>query len=534
MLTPPQDQIELSRARFSQKFRLCFRKEEVQSDIRELRDFVSDFEKLTSEIIEQLRDLDINKPSSESLNRRTATYWNDLERYRQIRTASVSLYDTFTFRWSCATHQQHVAIISLKDEGSRETKQPRKSSVIRFNAMISPTTPESSPLWLEIEHVNVTTDKDTGACGDGNLTTETKPSDVWTSTMETLQKNAQRSVTPPDLPRIPKKLIKRPPSVDQAPRKKKVVQFLPILTAVSQRTAVLSKIAEHDDTAVSEEPPVRNLGRIAEFCSHFEANTSNSSSMCIGYLRHTGIYRFYPPAAPSAPISNRKKNLFDVISWIAEDDSSRVLPRTATFHLARELASAVLQYHSTPWLPQIWYSSHVQLFGIDEVLQDPENLHLPSPYFQAAFSQTRLAPEEDRPDTTGTSQSSSHQARNLMRDLANARFSRNRVLFCLGIVFLELGYGKTWPRLRQSVTAKLSPDHTDYQAAMSLSKSRVLKERMGLQYPSVVEKCLGCDFARGDDLGSQELQGAFLVDVVNVLREEERKLSELHKEVYNL
>lgn len=75
------------------------------------------------------------------------------------------------------------------------------------------------------------------------------------------------------------------------------------------------------------------------------------------------------------------------------------------FHLARELASAVLQYHSTPWLSQVWHSNHVHLFGIDEVLQDPQNLHLPSPYFRAAFSRTRQA-LGDRPDANVASRSS--------------------------------------------------------------------------------------------------------------------------------
>lgn len=197
--------------------------------------------------------------------------------------------------------------------------------------MISPTTTQSSPLWLEIEHVNITVDKDTGACANGNAAAETKSDEVWMSTMETLQKNAQTVVILTSAPRIPNKLKKRPPSIGQGPPKKKAVQFLPILTAASQETAASPKTTEHNDTVVSEGPPVRNLGRIADFCNHFEANRFNCNSICIGYLRHTGIYRFYPPTAPPAPISIRQKNLFDVISWIAEDDSSRVLQRTATF-----------------------------------------------------------------------------------------------------------------------------------------------------------------------------------------------------------
>ncbi|KAK1759061.1 hypothetical protein QBC47DRAFT_371008 [Echria macrotheca] len=523
------DQIELSQTKFSQKFRLCFGKEEVQRDIKELRDFVNDFGQLTKEIITQLRDLDIQNSSSEGLARRTPTYWNDLERYRQIRAASASLYDTFSFRWSCASHQQHLAIISLKDQSSANPQPAEECRKIRFSAVIRPANTQSSPLRLEIEHINITADKKSGASTNGTMTAESTSDKAWLSILETIQSNSQRIVIPSNAERIPNKLKKRSPSEDQGSPRKKTVGFLPIRSTVSQETTPYTKSTERNVTPVGEEIPMRNLGRIAEFCHHFETSRSTCSSVCIGYLKHTGIYRFYPPATPREAISNRQKNLFDVISWIAEDDSSRMLPRTATFHLARELASAVLQYHSTPWLPQIWHSSHVHLLGIDEALESPDNLYLPSPYFPAAFSRRRAAGEGPDVDRASVPTAA------IVQDLVNAKFSRNPVLFCLGIILLELGYGRTWPRLRQSAVAKLPSDQTDssYHVAMCLSRGRVLKERMGSEYALVVERCLGCDFARGDDLDDEGLQGAFLVDVVNVLREEERTLTKVHMQIHH-
>ena len=43
---------------------------------------------------------------------------------------------------------------------------------------------------------------------------------------------------------------------------------------------------------------------------------------------------------------------------------------------------------------------------------------------------------------------------------------------------------------------------------------------MGLTYPKVIKKCLGCDFGLGEtDLDNEDLQRVFLEDVVTTLRQ---------------
>ncbi|KAM7215490.1 hypothetical protein V8F06_009156 [Rhypophila decipiens] len=471
-------------------------------------------------IIEQLGDLDVKKPSAASLARRRPAYWNSLERYRQIQAASSSLYGTFAFQWSCAAHQQHMAIIALKSDGPLSLKQAEKFNTIRFDAVITPINAQSSPLCLEIEHVGITLNNQAGVPANHTMTAEAKPDTSLSDMVGTLQTHSQRIVVDLVAERTPNKLKKRTPSSDPAPPKKKTVQFRP-MSILSRETAPLSRTTEDDVLAVVEPPPLRNLSRIEEFCQHFDANRSMCSSVCIGYLRNTGIYRFYPPATPRAAISTRQKNLYEVMSEISNGQISRMLPRTAAFHIARELACAVLQYRSTPWLPEVWHRSQVHLFDIDEVLRDPDSLHLPSPYFGAAFS-NKQAPGQ------GPSVVVQY---GIIKDLADARLSRNQMLFCLGIILLELGYGKTWPELRDSVAHK-KPGQSMYQTAMSLSGSGDLVKKMGHEYPLVVQKCLGCGFARGDDLESEALQGAFLVDLVNVLWEQERILVEAHMKIF--
>ncbi len=58
----------------------------------------------------------------------------------------------------------------------------------------------------------------------------------------------------------------------------------------------------------------------------------------------------------------------------------------------------------------------------------------------------------------------------------------------------------------------------------------LLCNRMGPRFPTIVRKCLGCDFGLGEsDLANEELQGIFLVDVVAALRDTESGLKELER-----
>ncbi len=58
--------------------------------------------------------------------------------------------------------------------------------------------------------------------------------------------------------------------------------------------------------------------------------------------------------------------------------------------------------------------------------------------------------------------------------------ARNTVLFCLGIMLLELGYSKPWVQLQEWVFQNLPPDkQTDYHTAEKLAQAPGLRSRMG-------------------------------------------------------
>ena len=518
---------------------------------------MNDFSQLTSQLIGQLQHLQTTQltASNATVSRRTPAQWNSLERYRQIRSASRGLYELFASRWSCAVHNQHTAAISAKGAIKEiENKKGGERHNIRFQACISPPDVQMSspPLWLEIEYIDV---QNRGPNTQSPKITSAQPgSDAsWRALVGSLEKKAQllrpepANVAISQLDKLSNRLKKRTqPQKQVLPRKTKVVQFSTTTTIVATREREHSPFSESDeDTAISGGSITStDLSQISDFCQHFSSNQLalthlNSSSPCIGYLRNSGLHRFYPlPAvmSPSTDLDLRNTGHKSLAQLIAsQDDPTQALPRVVAFHLASELASAVLQYHSTPWLPERWDSNQVYLYGIDDILHQLDqaseernpnsystNLGLPSPFFQAEFQSKQCVTTRNTPPTT-------FQYPTLQSLLnTNNTISRNEILFSLGIILLELGYGRSFSRLRQSALVRQhlpqKKQTSDYHAAVKLAQSRMLREKMGLRYPAVVEKCLGCDFAKGDDLENEALQGAFLVDVVGTLRAEEGRV----------
>ncbi|RYP71835.1 hypothetical protein DL771_004547 [Monosporascus sp. 5C6A] len=499
------------------QFKLCFKKDEVQEAIEDLRHFTADFNELTTRITEELHELHISKPSfNQTAARIRPGHWSSLESYRQIRAASSRLYETFVFKWSCAMHQRHA--VSIAFQGNVGQAQPEKG--IKFDVAISPLDAEASPLWLEIEYIDVTTQ----LLSESHSAVDSDSDKAWYSVIGTLQKYSQ----PMSLDKVeptPKKLTKRPKPLQalNIPKKAKVVRFQ---TASSE--ADETPVPDEDkrqEISASEELPVRNLDRIQDFCRHFQTTRSGCGHACVGYIKHSGLHRFYLPASQRISTGSQM-TLAEIISWISEDEVSRSLPRTAMAYLASSLACAVLQYHSTPWLPETWQSSHVRFFGVADLLQNSTDLCLTPPYFKVEFP--KLDKGKDLDLTPPPRQRCAEPG-----NVVSTGIARNEVLFRFGIVLLELGYSKPWSRLRQPVLNKLPlKKQTDFHAAEKLAQTPFLRDKMGPRYHIIVRKCLGCDFGLGEnDLENEELQGAFLLDVVNALQCTERRLKDLEARI---
>jgi len=197
-------------------------------------------------------------------------------------------------------------------------------------------------------------------------------------------------------------------------------------------------------------------------------------------------------------------------------------------HFASSLACAVLQYHSTPWLPEGWQSNHVRFFGVTEHLLETADFIQAPPYFKVELTNPDKGKSLDLGPTNRHMRLGGGVILNDTPETSNS-VVRNEILFRFGIVLLELGYSKPWARLKRPVLSILPPNkQTDYHAAVKLTWASFLTDRMGPRYPIIVRKCLSCDFGLGEDsLEDEELQGTFLVDVVNALQEVETGLRSL-------
>ncbi|OCK98093.1 uncharacterized protein K441DRAFT_604899 [Cenococcum geophilum 1.58] len=160
--------------------------------------------------------------------------------------------------------------------------------------------------------------------------------------------------------------------------------------------------------------------------------------------------------------------------------------------VARRLAIAVLQYHSTPWLDSEWGIQDVCFFNAPDLSSDDalETLHLEvkSRLCDAEKSQfvENAVEENDGNDQISIS---------------------NMTIFRLGVALLELAYLTPFRWLRER------EDMSDLIAAQRLS-SRM--PPLGPTYQQIVQRCLKWA-RRNDGLLQARLQWAIYSDVVSPL-----------------
>ena len=90
---------------------------------------------------------------------------------------------------------------------------------------------------------------------------------------------------------------------------------------------------------------------------------------------------------------------------------------------------------------------------------------------------------------------------------------RNRLLFSLGIMFLELAYRCPFEKLiRQHERDSHSPENAEFCAADRLSRG--VSARMGGPYAEITWKLIHTDFGNGFSMAETRLQEAFYQDVI--------------------
>ncbi|ORY13201.1 hypothetical protein BCR34DRAFT_623972 [Clohesyomyces aquaticus] len=221
--------------------------------------------------------------------------------------------------------------------------------------------------------------------------------------------------------------------------------------------------------------------QIQDLCKSMANLKQPHRELCIGYLvdslkRKHGIYVLEPPAAYHQPQPQSEP------PWATYSLKETQLDK---LRIAVDLASSVLQLYKTPWLEE--RMAHDSIFFI----------HRPGvSLYDHPYVCRKFAPQIG---SSGTSTSSV--------TTAPCRVIRNQTLFTLGLLLIELWYGKCIEELCEpcDLMCQGTPG-VEWCTAERLVENDIEFEA-GICYSEAVRRCIRCDFDRKDlDLNEESFQ----------------------------
>ncbi|TAQ87577.1 hypothetical protein B7494_g4086 [Chlorociboria aeruginascens] len=242
---------------------------------------------------------------------------------------------------------------------------------------------------------------------------------------------------------------------------------------------------------------------IEDLCKAITKLQQSQRDICLGFLvdeftnyKH-GIYPLVPSVDPSS------WSVLSLRSILSEEGISSRLTRLDKLRLAVILASSVLQLHETPWLIDDW--------GKDDILfiQRKEGLVYEHPFVSKHFSNSTAEP---------VSHTGCNSAQGGYRPI------RNKTLFALGVLLIELHFGKSLDKLRVPDDKGIEAVDTansmsDWNTADRLVDS--LYFEAGFRYGNAVRRCIRCDFDRqGTNLNDDGFREVVYRRVVVLLEED--------------
>lgn len=405
--------------------------------------------------------------AGDGLNNQTCAYQRsyrpcskEIERYRIIGKASEQVYAALGR--ACTKHTEHLAHFCMEAEHSiiEEMSAPQVKFRMAFTHLsLIGSSIQGEPIWFVID----------STVGESM----TIPRSENGPCLEILAQSLKRQLEP---------------SQGHALKKsKKSVRF-----QTPERPVVTHSLAEINTTPLVSTPCMRR-----DFCDYLRVcfRQPTQENVCVGMLENTEYckHRVYAPPSTLRSGCRQATTLSQLISKISNQGSTDGLPQYERLRLAKTLATAVLQYHATPWLKLEWRSEDIYFFGINE----------------KNFLRPRLTEPHVNIKFKGADGPLSQKSGNLPLKLAP-----NTLLFSLGVVLLEIAYSSTLHGLQQPSDLENGQEgrYTEFFAAKRLADS--LGREMGGSYRKIVKKLLQCDFGCGDDLNDPELQALFHRDVV--------------------
>jgi hypothetical protein len=469
-------------SRLGKKLKFSLSESELEKTLEELRKLNQDFRTLAAETTK----LDDTHQVSPSYCSPPRTY-KAVQDYRLVRKASAKLHQAL--ERACQMHEEHSAHFRL--ESQHITIERQGFPLVRFNMAFAhcstgaPTTLE--PVWIAVDSTFY--ELSLGFPQKSSDNAQEEAEDRMNDLVNTLKSESSTTCASSIIP-----------------IKAKSVRF--DTTASCNNVSTLTTTTTTLITSFLADPSLPDFCVQHDFCKQLQKYGSKTPvNKYIGCFEKSGPYKhlvyFAQPITTST--SRQSFSFTQIIHTMSQSNShAGKFLQHERLRLARQLASAVLQFHATPMLKDSWRSDDVVFFGTDA-----ESTSLMAPHLNVQVGKSN----DKRPRVKSAPENKTSFDSHL--------FVRNPYLFGLGVILIELARQAPLSTFREKrglgpVESSQEINFSDYIIADRVSKS--LGSSLGVPYAKVVRKCLGCDFGEGTtDLNDPGLQAVFYRDVVSEL-----------------
>ncbi|KAK4167459.1 hypothetical protein QBC43DRAFT_311916 [Cladorrhinum sp. PSN259] len=432
-----------------------FQDQWLPKSIDQLRKLNADFGTIAKAILKDIRLIVDSQRCTRSDKASRPVNASITERYRWIRSASSALYNTISAGWVCFVHERHCVSVSVahetEDNGPAKMNVTLAISEASQDYLTSPP-PVKETLWFEVMHLDNKV-KQTGT--NAQSTNPASEPSVLRDLRAALNHGNDINATSPNRAKAP------------------------ITTSKGKGKARETSPPQCFDQDPDSGSPVD------DFCQHFAERYKADALTpdCLGCLKGDFYHRLFW-APENRRYSGNALSVSDVIAKIKSQEAGvDLLGPQLVREMAANLAVAVLNFHSTPWLPETWRSDDIKFFDHQALTNHTEQQFAPSqPHLQAKLpreQQTQTTNEHTRPG------------------------EQTELFFRFGIVLLELGFSRPWKELLDIGYRdfRLTPARrTEYHVALKWCDRLKSAGLVGARYVAFVEECICWDFT---DIGEQ-------------------------------
>lgn len=465
--------------RIGKKINIACSKGRIERLLEAFRNRIKDFRVL----VEQTEKLSERHPPGAA----SQLAKSKITEFTEVKAAANNLYTTFG--QACTKHTEHQAYIGLQPT---QWQSAQVNFILAFKQMALQSCPTSEMceesedmLWLTIESTieeSIQTRQLGGSFEMSNALNNTLKRDRETSPCCSPNQNKEQAHI--------KMLTKR-------------VRFREDQTACGTAPPEAS-LSLH----VPKSDSLLNLCSHKNFCNHIQRIVRQPrlpKDRCVGYLecRGNSKHMVYINSRKDTVTKTAQPTAMVTLSQLLKNGCGSMLPAGALlqdrkFKMGMQLATAVLQFHETCWLKESWSSDDI---AVSDMRSTPVLPLRSETALYEPFANVSIRSQENKAV--------------LLQDQGpvGPSYIRNRPLFNLGKILLELAFEKPFDELKEKEDLDLNVvADPDYFAAWKLQ--REVSAKLGIRYSEIVRKCINCDFGQGDDFTQERLQASFYQHVI--------------------